>query len=368
MKKHNEPERSVVGNNRSVENAWKMLQYLYDELKSRKFKSLDISNIKDLDNLYAVIISKWCATIAKEGLYKEYVEVIGEEMTSPHGQIDINETIARQSRLKGQIVCNYDELSGDININHILKGTMQYIQNCGNIDKEVKNEIIKAMQSFNGIGYVDIDTVHWNDIRFNNNNMRYKHLIEMCKTLVFEHKLAKRFDLDDDMRLYLLFKKQLMKWFTEKYGLVDDVIMIEEPFTLENEPPIELYINRVQKLIAIKTDKQALIFCVRLQDKNVMTDTTLGRKQKEELVTYLRNFKKIYKVKTSGCMVYVNTDRTKLNLQPITMNMYRDYMVGETIVDIHDQWKFVENKLIDAYKYFIEREKNKESKINKHSS
>ena len=70
----------MINNNRTIENAWSMLQYLYDELRTKRFKNIDISNIDTLDNLYALVISMWAASLAKEGLYKEYVTHEDEEM------------------------------------------------------------------------------------------------------------------------------------------------------------------------------------------------------------------------------------------------------------------------------------------------
>ena len=64
----------MINNNRSIENAWSMLQYLYDELRTKRFNAMDINKAASLDNLYALVISTWCASLAKEGLYKEYVE------------------------------------------------------------------------------------------------------------------------------------------------------------------------------------------------------------------------------------------------------------------------------------------------------
>ena len=340
-----------------------MLQFLYDELRSRKFKTLDISDIDTLDKLYALVITRWCASLAKEGLYKEYVEIDGEEMTSPRGQINVQETIARQTRLRGSIVCNYDELSGDIPINHVLKGTMQYLLDKGNLDKNLKDEVTKSMQLFNGIDTVDVDRVRWNDIKFNNNNIRYKHLIELCRTLLSEQKLKVTDDIDDNKRLYLLFKKQITKWFVNEYGEEDNVDTFIQPFTFEDESPLELKINKVQRLVAISTEKEALLVCIRLQDERLLDDNSLARKHKEELVGYMREYKKTFKEKVFGCVVYINTDKTKLNLQPITVTSFKDYMVGETVIDIHDQWRFVETKLKDVYTFFIEREKNKVTKL-----
>lgn len=353
----------MINKNRSIENALSMLQYLYSELRTKRFKDMDISNIDKLDDLYGLVISTWCASLAKEGLYKEYITHEDEEMSSPQGQINIQESVLRQTMSRGTLICSYDELSEDVYLNHVLKGTLQYLLYDEDIDKLVKTEIQKTMQLFNGVGYVDINYVQWKTIRFNNSNIRYKHLVEVCKTLLSEHRLKKSIGLDDDTRLYILFKKQIIKYFTVKYGDEDLVETYEMPFTLENESPFETHINKTQKMVAIRTQDRALVVMVRLQDDAAREDPTIPRKRLYEFVSYLREYKKEHKLKTAGALIYVNTNRKRLNLDPINVNNVNDYMIGETIVDIHDQWRFVANKIDDAYKFFIQRGKNKKGNI-----
>lgn len=346
-------------NNRNVENAWEMLKYLYHELRTKKFKAMDISKCKTLDDLYALVIATWCTALAKEGLYKEYITIEDEELTSPRGQINVQETIARQSMKRGTIVCSYDELSEDIYLNHVLKGTLQYFLYDNSIDKLVRLEIQKSMQLFNGVGYTDIKYIKWKDIKYNNSTIRYKHLLEMCKTYLDEHYLMRTENYTDDDRLYVLFKKQITKYLGIKYGEIDIVEIFEMPFTMESESKFEKTIFKQQRMITVKTDTQALVFMIRLQDEIMMKEPKISRLRLEEFVQYLREYKKNNKIKVAGTIVYVNTDASKLNLQPITVNNVNDYMIGETTVDIHDQWRFIENKIDDAYKFFIEREKNK---------
>lgn len=346
-------------NNRNVENAWEMLKYLYHELRTKKFKAMDISKCKTLDDLYALVIATWCTALAKEGLYKEYITIEDEELTSPRGQINVQETIARQSMKRGTIVCSYDELSEDIYLNHVLKGTLQYFLYDNSIDKLVRLEIQKSMQLFNGVGYVDIKYIKWKDIKYNNSTIRYKHLLEMCKTYLDEHYLMRTENYTDDDRLYVLFKKQITKYLGIKYGEIDIVEIFEMPFTMESESKFEKTIFKQQRMITVKTDTQALVFMIRLQDEIMIKEPKISRLRLEEFVQYLREYKKNNKIKVAGTIVYVNTDASKLNLQPITVNNVNDYMIGETTVDIHDQWRFIENKIDDAYKFFIEREKNK---------
>ena len=353
----------MVNNNRLVENTWNMLTYLYDELRGKKFKDFDITKVDNIDDLYALVICRWCSNIAREGLYKEYVTIEGEELTSPKGQIDIQQSVILQTRSRGTLVCNYDEFSDDVYLNRILKGMLQALLFDSEIAEWIRKELQKTMTLFNGVSYEDLNFVKWKTIKYDNSNIRYKHLIEVIRNLIGERKMVKQNLLDDNTRTYLLFKKQLFKWVKLQYGAEDTVEIFQMPFTLDNEPLFEYKINRVQKLIAIKTEDKALILCIRLQTELVLEDSTLGRKHMEELVEYMQEYCADNKIAASGCIIYVNTDKTKLNLQPITTNVIQGYMVGEQIVDLHDQWRFIANKINDCYKYFIQRSKNKKAGI-----
>ena len=346
-------------NNKIVNNAWFMLKYLYEELGSRKFKSLDISDVQDINNLYGLVLGRWCAALAREGLYKEYVTIEGEEMTSPQGQLDIQETINRQTKVRGSLVCNYDELSGDILLNHILKGTMEYLCNSNALVDDTKKEIKKCMQSFNGIGTVDISKVRWNDIKYNNSTIRYKHLLDLSRSVMAEKEIQRSMELTDSMRLYILFKKQIYKWYLNNYGEEDDVFVIEQPYTLSSETALDLKTSRNHQLVTIMCDNIALLIMVRLQDEKTARDTVIQREQKQELAKFVSEFKAQYKIKAHGCIIYVNTNPANLNLQPIVINSFRDITIGELTVDINDQWLYIENKLKSVYEYFIERVKVK---------
>ena len=107
--------------NRIVGNTYRMLKYLYMEMNSKRFGAIEIEKCNNLIELYALVISTWALSIAKEGLYKEYISIVGEEMTSPVGQVDVQETITRQTKIRGSVVCNYDELSDNIYINQVIK-------------------------------------------------------------------------------------------------------------------------------------------------------------------------------------------------------------------------------------------------------
>lgn len=355
----------MINRNRSIENAWSMLRYLYFELANKKFDSLDISEIQTLDDLYALVLAKWCEVIAKDGLYKEYITVEDDELSSPRGQINFQATISQQTMTRGYVICSYDELSDDVFLNHVLKGTLQYFLYDPTIDKAVKLQVKKAMTLFNGIQYVDIEHVRWKDIKYNNQNIRYKHAVEVCKTLLNERKMEKQFGLDDNRRLYMLFKKQIMKYIQVKYGTDTDeedgdiISYFEQPYTMETESPFDTMLYKQQRMTVIKTERQALLILVRLQDEDMYDVSGLPRKRLEEMALYCREYQAEWGIKTAGCIAYVNIHKNQLNLQKMTINSINNFLIGETVIDIHDQWRFVTNKVDEAYRYFIQRDKNK---------
>lgn len=344
--------------NIDVENTWQMLRYLYDELRTKRFNNFDITCLNNVDELYAAIISRWCESIAREGLYKEYIVIEDEELSSPKGQLNIQASISMNTRSRGTLICSYDELSGDIYINHILKGALLSIVADPNISKEVKLEAQKTLMLYNGVSFTDINNVKWKTVKFNNDTMRYKNIIDIIHNLTFEKKALAAGTLSENDRIYQLFKRQLFKWIKLNYGDEDTVEIFKMPFDPELEPQFELKINKVNKIIVIKTEEKALLISVKLQTKELLDDATLGRRHMEDLVLGLREYAKDNKVKVSGCIVYVNTDKTKINLQPIMMNVVNDYSVGIQVVDIHDRWNYVANKINDCYKIFIERSKS----------
>ena len=355
----------MINKNRTIENALSMLKYLYFELK--KIDDIDIDGIETLDNLYALVLCHWCTALAKEGLYKEYVIVEDDELTSPRGQINIQATISQQTLQRGVVICTYDELSDDVPMNRILKGTLQYFLYDPEICDNVKSKIQKTLMAYNGIGSVDIKYIKWKELKYDNGNLRYKHLLETCQNYLIEKQMKKTYGLDDNRRLYLLFKKQMIKYIQERYGRKseddehgDIVIPFNQPFTMDEEAPYEVRINKVQHMVAIETETTALVYLLRLEDTEMFTDPKLPRRRIEEVVSYLREYKAERNIaKVSGCLCYVNINRQRINYQQMTVNSIDNYLVGELTIDVHDLWKYIENKINEPFKFFIQRTKKK---------
>ena len=323
-------------NNRVIENTYKMLKYLYVEMNSKRFGAVEIDKCNNLLELYALVISNWALSIAKEGLYKEYINIEGKEMTSPIGQIDIQETINRQTKIRGSIVCNYDELNEDIYINQVVKSVLYEI-NKEDVNEYVRQYIKKTLQRFNGITVRELKYERLGSIKYTNSNIRYKNLINFCRSTLEEN----RINASDDDRGYIVFKKQLIKYIASMYPH-----LIINSFQSEiDDDIIDKRVLKIDNIIVIRDEEKAILISVRLQDKDVKVDAKDIRNKHEYILRLAKQYYNENKLKTTGAIVYANMDIRKINIEPLTTTVYDGFMIIETVVDVFDHWRYIESKI-----------------------
>ena len=323
-------------NNRVIENTYKMLKYLYVEMNSKRFGAVEIDKCNNLLELYALVISNWALSIAKEGLYKEYINIEGKEMTSPIGQIDIQETINRQTKIRGSIVCNYDELNDDIYINQVVKSVLYEI-NKEDVNEYVRQYIKKTLQRFNGITVRELKYERLGSIKYTNSNIRYKNLINFCRSTLEEN----RINASDEDRGYIVFKRQLIKYIASMYP---DLIINSFQSEIDDDI-IDKRVLKIDNIIVIRDEEKAILISVRLQDKDVKVDAKDIRNKQEYILRLAKQYYNENKLKTTGAIVYANMDIRKINIEPLTTTVYDGFMIIETVVDVFDHWRYIESKI-----------------------
>jgi len=345
----------MVNNDRDIDNAKKLLSIKYRELNGKRFKNLDIRGLQNIDDLFATIIVHWITSIIKEGMYKHYVSVENEVTSSPRGSIDVQETITRQTMANGMVVCDYDELDEDINVNQALRAMLDYIIYEKEISDSIKKEAIKVRQSIIRIQPMSLTNSGGKigRIQFTNDTMRYKNIIEISNIFLRDRRMKNAGVIDENKRLYMIFKDQMRNWFEAKCTEYDVELVEEEFDNKQLEPQFEVETYKKQRIVLVKNDDIAIIICTRLKDEVMIEDSTVMKKQMTEVVRYLKTYETELKIPVNACMVYVNTDKQEINMKPITVESIDNRKVGVTTVDIHDNWNFIEAKLNDIYKYFM---------------
>ena len=100
-----------------------MLAYAFQVLNEQGYKSVATEHFENVAELCAAILTKGMQIQIKRGLGKDYISET-DTLSGICGRIDINNSIKRQSILKRQLVCTYDEFSENTYSNQVIKTTL----------------------------------------------------------------------------------------------------------------------------------------------------------------------------------------------------------------------------------------------------
>lgn len=341
-----------------IENSYQMLLFNYKELSGRRFKHFSIENLKTIDSLYAKILAYWTISKFKEGVYKEYVTYEDMVESSPKGQINFAQTIITQSLSRGEMICTYDELDDNNRLNQILKGILIYLQNNADVDEDTNRIITDTLLKYSNITDIDINNIHWKEIRFNNNNISYKPIIGLCKDIINEQALVKKYDIQDNDRMYFLFRRFVKNYITEtykeKYHI--DIVYTEQ---LEKISLLDrLYCNS-DEYVVIRDKEYALLYYFLISDR---VNNELERDIQLKVVKDLTDYQTQYKVKCKAAIVSININSRYSNYEKMQTIIYRSTPIGTVTVDMHDQWKYILKKLDQPYNELIDTDKKRGNK------
>ena len=106
-----------------INNVYHMLSYAFQTLNQEQYEDVATESFDEMYDLLAAILSKGIGLQIKQGLYREYVNQV-EELKSLRGKIDMPGTVKRLLAYQRVLVCDFDELSDNNQLNQILKSTV----------------------------------------------------------------------------------------------------------------------------------------------------------------------------------------------------------------------------------------------------
>ena len=166
-----------------INNVYHMLSYAFQTLNKENYKDVAVESFDEMHDLFAAILSKGIGLQIKQGLYREYVNQI-EELKGLRGKIDMPGTIKRMLAYQRALVCDYDELSDNNQLNQILKSTIILLLRHSKVKPEYKDDLKKKLLYFSNVDTLELTSVRWSSIRFQRNNQTYRMLISICQLIV----------------------------------------------------------------------------------------------------------------------------------------------------------------------------------------
>jgi len=293
-----------------------MLSYAFQILNEQGYKNIATEQFNNVAELCAVILSKGILVQLKRGLGREYIEQT-ESLSSPHGRIEISESVKTRSMLRKQLICSYDHFSVNSYLNRIIKTTMEILLHA-DISKARKKELRKLLLYFGDVELLDVHTINWR-LQYNRNNQAYRMLISVCY-LVIKGLLqtnsdgtTRLMDFLDEQRMCRLYEKFILEYYRREFPQIS-ANPSHIPWAVDDGMSAMLPV--MQSDIMLTYENKVLIIDAKYytHTTQVQYDThSLHSGNLYQIFTYVKNKEtelvdQLHEV--SGMLLYARTDET----------------------------------------------------------
>lgn len=205
-----------------IRNIYYMLAYAFQVLKQEQYQRLSEETFEGAENLFAAILARGILSQVKRGLGKGYISR-EEALGSPRGKIETAKTLGQGTLRKGRLICSYEELSENMELNRILKSTALYLRGSDRVSETGKKELRKALVYLEHVDTVSLRDVRWKQIRCDRNHAAYKMLLHICSLVAEEMILSEETGAVrmphflDDQRMYHLYEHFVRSYYKRHY-------------------------------------------------------------------------------------------------------------------------------------------------------
>ena len=323
-----------------------MLSYAYQNLQHNNYKEIETECFENIQDLFAAILAIGITSQLKQGLNREYIEN-QEPLSTLKGKINIRESIQLKLRNINRLYCCFDELSENHYMNQILKTTARFLVNDGNVERENKNLLKKALLFFSNVDILEPLTINWQRLNYNRNNASYRMMMNICYLVLHElllttedgkQKLASFLDDQTMSRLYEKFILEYYKKHFSQYYPASREIKWDTTGTMDFLP------NMKSDTMLFDGHKKLIIdakYYGKIMQTQYNTDTFRSNNL-YQIFTYVKNEDKNNTGLVSGMLIYAKTD--EIIIPSITYSLGSN-QIGVKTLDLGKDFSILRKQL-----------------------
>jgi len=293
-----------------IQNIYYMLAYAFQILREQTYSHIATEEFKNTADMFSSILIIGLSIQIKRGLNREYIEE-KETLRSLRGKIDVTNSIKKQTLIKQQLVCNYDEFSINSYKNQIIKTTVELLMR-SDIPLLKKRELRMLMLFFKDVKTLDPYRINWN-LQYNLNNQTYRLLISICYLVIkgliqttSDGKL-KIMGFLDEQRMSKLYERFILEYFKKEYPQIKAAASQIE-WALDDE--INTMLPTMKSDITLSYDNRSLIIDAKYYANSTQLHfdvRTIHSNNLYQIFTYVKN-KSAQSGNVSGMLLYAKTE------------------------------------------------------------
>lgn len=332
-----------------IQNIYYMLAYAFQTLNEQGYKSLSTEKFENTAELFAAILARGVTLQIKRGLGRQYISRT-EPLSSPHGMINVSDSIKTRAIQNKQLVCSYDDFSIDSTMNRIIKSTAMLLLR-SEISKQRKKELKALLPYFAEVNTIDLHTVNWR-FNYDRNNQTYRMLIAICwmtvKGLLQTQAdgTSKLMDFLDEKRMHKLYEKFILEYYKREFPQLK-ARPSQIAWQLDEDDRDEL-LPAMQSDIMLSLNDKILIIDAKYYSHTTQEQYgkhTIHSHNLYQIFTYVKN--KEYSLvgtdhEVSGMLLYARTDEP---IQPDTVFHMSGNKISVKTLDLNVDFSKIKSQL-----------------------
>ncbi|MCL2108523.1 MAG: 5-methylcytosine-specific restriction endonuclease system specificity protein McrC [Oscillospiraceae bacterium] len=337
-----------MADNHKIKNIYYMLSYAYQSLSEKGYSRVATEEFDNIHDLFAAILIHGIGTQVKRELHRDYIPR-EEALSGLRGQIRVPETIKRQTRPQGQLVCVFDEFTEDSPHNRVLKSVVFLLLRHGEVKAQNKKALRKLLLYFANVSYIHTSEIRWDTLKYHRNNASYRMLIEVCRLTVEglllttetgEHKLASWLN---DERIYQLYERFVFAFYKRHYPeLSPNASHIDWDVPVGEKSD---FLPTMKSDIILSNGKRTIIIDTKYYGKTMQTNyerKTYISGNLYQIYAYTMNYGKGDSGSVSGVLLYAKTDE---DITPDEDLIISDNRISLKTLDLNRDWDGITSQL-----------------------
>jgi len=172
-------------NNRKIPiaNIYYLLCYAWRHIEESDVVQLsELKGIEKVHDLLGKVLSEGTFRLIRRGMDRGYRDV-HENLSGIRGKIAMGETMKQALHARGQVACNFEEMSHDVLHNRILRSTLKSLLRLPDLHKEVRTSVRNAYLKFTGVTIVPLNRQLFQQVHLDRNRRHYRFLLSICQLI-----------------------------------------------------------------------------------------------------------------------------------------------------------------------------------------
>ena len=201
-----------------ITNIYYLLCYAWDHVEERDVVRLEeLEELERVQDLLGKVLVEGTFRLIRRGLDRGYQEV-REDLAGIRGKIAVGETAKRALRARGQVTCDFEELSRDVLHNRILRSTLRSLLRLPDLHPDVQAEVRNGYTKLDGVSVVPLSRRLFQQVPLDRNRRYYRFLLSVCwliheQLLVDERSGEARFTEFSEERMERLYEDFIIQFY-----------------------------------------------------------------------------------------------------------------------------------------------------------